>query len=327
MSTYTDEQARLFANLFIGRQSDYALQLSTGRYRRAGFPVSLEAIHAHLDGLCTLGTYVRDERGRCFFAVFDADQDDGLSQLVDLRRQLAGDGLPSYLEASRRGGHLWLFLRTPLSARLLRSWLLPYCPPGVEFYPKQDESEGYGSLIRVPLGIHRRSGERYPFLIWRDGHVVPVASTIAETLAVLESVERACVPPSLVLAHSRPASPQPARPHTPTHITNQKPPTLTRAARPLGIAEWCAEQEPFAFISRYVRLDSRGMGHCPFPEHHRAGCDRHPSFQVFSPRTPGGSCWRCYTGDISGNVFNFLQLYHEMSAKELWTRLRRGEVL
>lgn len=327
MSSYTDEQARLFAGFFIGRQSDYALQLSTGRYRRVGFPVSLEAIHAHLEGSCTLGTYLMDEWGMCLFAVFDADQDDGLYQLADLRRRFSRDGIPSYLEASRRGGHLWIFLDTPLSARLLRSWLLPFCPPGVEFYPKQDESEGYGSLIRVPLGVHRRSGQRYPLVIWRDGRFCPVAPTISGILAALEAVERARVPRSLFLAPG-PTMPYSPRAGTPPPTSQTKTsPAISRISLTSGIAEWCARQEPFTFIGRYVRLDSRGVGHCPFPEHHRAGRDRHPSFQVFVPKRPGGSCWRCYTGDISGNVFNFLQAYHKMSAQELWTRLRRGEVL
>ena len=139
------EQARCFADLFIGRQSDYALQLSTGRYRRVGFPVLLEVVQAHLAGSCTMGTYVMDEKGLCFFAVFDADQENGLLALAELRRRLAAEGIPSYLEQSRRGGHLWVFLDTPTPAWVVRKWLLPWCPAGVEFYPKQEEL----SLIHI----------------------------------------------------------------------------------------------------------------------------------------------------------------------------------
>ena len=311
------EQARLVADLFIGRQSDYALQTSNGRYRRVGFPVSLEVVQAHLDGSCTMGSYVIDERGRCFFAVFDADQEGGLLVLAELRRTLARDGIPSYLEASRRGGHLWVFLDTPAPAWAVRKWLLPFCPPGVEFYPKQDETDGVGSLIRVPLGVHRLSGRRYPFVIWKQEHLVPVHQQLAGTLEALSQIERVMVPQGLFTAYRRASK----------HTSQTFPSSIRYHARTPGIAEWCAEQEPFAFIGRYVRLDSRGMGCCPFGEHHQAGRDRHPSFQVFQPKRPGGNCWRCYTGDVSGNVFNFLQLYHDLSAQELWTRLRRGEVL
>jgi len=324
MNRWSDEQARFFADLFIGRQSDYALQRSDGRYRRVGCPVSLEVIRAHLAGSCTIGTYVMDEQGCCSFAVFDADQDDGLLQLFDLRQYLSLEGVPSYLEASRRGGHLWVFLETPLPARLLREWLLPFCPPGVEFYPKQDECAGYGSLIRVPLGVHRLTGKRYPFLVWQKDRLQPVASTLPETLAALERVERAAVPtPFLYTDRTF------ARAPSPTHHTHHKPekrPAAQPAGRAAGIAAWCARQDPFALIGRYVSLDSRGMGRCPFEEHHTRR-DRHPSFQVFQPKRPGGTCWRCYTSGDSGNVFNFLQRFYGLSAKELWTRLCRGEGL
>ena len=319
----TLEQARLVADLFIGRSSDYALQLSTGRYRRVGLPISLEVVREHLRGSCTLGTYLLDEHSACCFAVFDADQPDGLAVLAAVRRRLAADGIPSYLEASRRGGHLWVFFEAPAPAWAARRWLLPYCPAGVEFYPKQDESAAVGSLIRVPLGIHRRSGQRYPFVVWQRGQFVPVAADLAGMLSALKAVRRVAVSPALL-------------PAGPTSDEQTTPPTsqaLRHLATPAGypphptIADWCAEQDPFALIGRYVHLDSRGMGHCPFGEHHVGGRDTHASFQVFRPKRPGGTCWRCYTGNISGDVFNFLQLYSGMDAGKLWTRLRRGEVL
>jgi hypothetical protein len=287
-----------------------------------GRPVSLEVISAHLAGLCTIGTYVMDERGDCSFAVFDADRDDGLIQLGSLHRFLLRlEGVPSYLEASRRGGHLWVFLQTPLRARVLRAWLLPYCPSGVEFYPKQDEGAGYGSLIRVPLGVHRLTGKRYPFLIWQGDRWQPVASTLPDLRAALERIERVAVP-ARILHADRSGTCEGAPPHT---HHKPEPATMQPAGRFAGIAAWCARQDPFALIGRFVALDSRGMGRCPFGEHHVRG-DRHPSFQVFHPKRPGGTCWRCYTSGESGNVFNFLQRFYGLSAQELWTRLCRGEV-
>ena len=318
----TSEQARRLADLCIGRQSDYALQTAAGRYRRVGLPVSLSVVQSHLAGSCTMGTYLMDEQGQCFFAVFDADQAQGLEQLATLRRRLAGEGIPSYLEASRRGGHLWVFLDTPAPAWAVRAWLLPCTPPGVEFYPKQDEASGVGSLMRVPLGLHQRSGRRYPFLVERAGQLVPVASSLAETLAALDQVQRATVPQALFTAYriSREAAKTP-------HTSQTQKADLRGTSSASTIAAWCAQQEPFTLIGRYVRLDSRGMGHCPFGDHHQQGKDHHPSFQVFAPKQRGGTCWRCYAGQISGNVFNFLQQYHRLNAQELWVRLRRGEVL
>jgi len=73
-------------------------------------------------------------------------------------------------------------------------------------------------------------------------------------------------------------------------------------------------------------LDRRGMGCCPFGEHHRDRKDRHPSFRVYAPARPGGCCWYCYTWGKGGNVFNFLAHYYRLEARALWSRIRAGEV-
>ncbi|MGH2506587.1 MAG: TOTE conflict system archaeo-eukaryotic primase domain-containing protein [Ktedonobacteraceae bacterium] len=318
----TEEQARLLADLFIGRQSDYALQTPDGRYRRVGCSVNLDVLQEHLNGSCTIGSYLIDEQGNCFFATFDADQENGLEILADVRRTLAGDGIPAYLEMSRRGGHLWVFFDTPAPAWAVRKWLLPYCPNGVEFYPKQDEAAGVGSLIRVPLGVHQRSGQRYPFVVRRQGKLVAVGSNVAETLLGLEEVKRATVPQALFTAYRRADRAQARR----THTLKANPSPIRSFSKTLTIADWCAGQEPFSTIGQYVTLDSRGMGCCPFGEHHRDGRDTHPSFRVFEPKRRGGNCWCCYAGGISGDVFNFLQLYHKLSASELWSWIRSGNV-
>src|ERR1700694_3822703 len=101
------------------------------------------------------------------FAVFDADREDGLEQLAALSLELAGQGIPTLLEASRRGGHLWIHFERPTDARVVRAWLLPYAQAlDVELYPKQERLApgGSGSLVRLPLGVHRRSRGWYPFV-------------------------------------------------------------------------------------------------------------------------------------------------------------------
>jgi len=184
----------VFVSLFVGRRNDYAIQRESGRYVRVGHPLTRAALRAHLDGLHTLGTYVIDERGSCRFAVLDVDSEDGLTLLADVQARLAAAGIPSSLEASRRGGHLWVFLAQAVPASVVRRWLLPYVPAGVECYPRQDEACGYGSLIRLPLGVHQRSGCRYPFVTWTERGVVPVASSVRGTLAWCSTLTRATVP-------------------------------------------------------------------------------------------------------------------------------------
>jgi len=55
---------------------------------------------------------------------------------------------------------------------LVRAWLLPFCPAGVEFYPKQEAAswEHPGSLIRLPWVCICDPGERYPFVTLVDNH-------------------------------------------------------------------------------------------------------------------------------------------------------------
>src|SRR5947209_6416055 len=93
-----------YASLFVHRWDDYAVQQRDGSYWRVAESLSLPLLAAHLGGRWTLGTYLLDEVSCCSFAVFDADQQDGLVQLAVLSRELARSGIPTVLEASRRGG-------------------------------------------------------------------------------------------------------------------------------------------------------------------------------------------------------------------------------
>src|SRR5205809_5000125 len=216
----TDSLLNEYSRMFVSRRDDYAIQQLNGRYLRVGSPLTKIALLNHLNGAQSLGTYVIDERGRCRFAVFDADAHHGLDVLLGVQGQLANDGVPSYLERSRRGGHLWVLLSTPVLASHVRSFLLPYCPAGVEFYPKQDEGNGYGSLIRLPLGVHLLSGCCYPFVEWMAGSLVEVAQTINEMIEWLAVSERVAVPaPALVAA--APAPPHDLGGHT--HIVSNPP--------------------------------------------------------------------------------------------------------
>src|SRR5258708_5774453 len=313
----SDALLRSFVGRFLSRRDDYAVQQMSGRYLRAGRPLLQRTLCDHFDGAQSLGTYVMDERGLCRYAVFDADAPNGLDVLLDLYGWLADDGVPSYLEASRRGGHLWVLFDALYRASDVRRWLLPSCPAEVEFYPKQDEGVGYGSLIRLPFGVHLRSGRRYPFLAWSDGcDLVPVAETIPDMLQWLAMCQRATLP-TAVLAGTR-------RDHArlSTHPSLAIPVSSSpHAPSPTTIHQWCAAQDPLLVIGRYVHLDGRGLGCCPFGEHHRNGRDVHPSFRVYSPRSASGSCWYCYTSQQGGNVFDFLLRYHGLDARTLWRRI------
>jgi hypothetical protein len=304
-----------YMSLFVGRLSDHSIQLETGLYARAGKPLDRARVLAHLRGEVSLATYLIDDAGLCKFAVMDADSENGFFSLASVQQQLITGNIPAWLERSRRGAHLWIFLARPVTPSLLRAWLLPFCPAGVEFYPKQSASKGYGSAIRLPFGIHRRSGRRYSFV---EAHGLDqwqaVGPRVSDQVRFLHDQARA-IPPAVIVTSA-------------VADTEKKP--FSKSGRPNSpaspyatIRDWCAAQDPFTLIGRYVDLDRRGGGRCPFSEHHGPGGDDH-SFQVYIPGTSGGYCWYCYTWEEGGSVFDFLRHYHGLSARDLWQRIQRG---
>lgn len=306
---------KAYSTLFVGRRDDYGVQLSTGRYKRAGTSLTQSDLYNHLLGVRTYGTYVIDAAGWCRFAVVDADSEDGLERLWTLQDHLAIHGIVSYVEQSRRGGHLWVFLARPVRASQVRAWLLPLCPADLEFYPKQDEGKGYGSLIRLPLGIHRKSSKRYHFLERGDaGQLVPRTLTDEERLTWLASIQRMDVP-QVEQPTSRPRAQTPPSFFHPSQHTGRSP-----------IRDWNAAQDPYEVIGRYVALDQSGVGCCPFGEHHSGGHDTQASFKVYEPGEPGGYCWYCYTWQQGGSVFDFLKYSYHLDAKTLWDRIQADDL-
>lgn len=317
-----EDVLRRFADLFILRWDHYAVQQRDGSYRRVGAPLSREMVAAHLAGRWTLGSYVLDAQSRCRFAVFDDDTSAGLVRLAELAGQLRAQGVASVLEASRAGrAHLWVHFAEWVPAAQARAWLLPLAEErGIEFYPKQDRLApgGSGSLIRVPLGVHRRARAWFPFVeLGAAGELLPVGETVEECCAwVCGAIEPVIVPGALRVGEWE-------RHMEPRRVPVGAVAGVNGAARPGGwasIRDWCRAQDIVAVVGSYVALDGRGVGFCPFKEHHANG-DSHASFQVFGGSDPH---WYCYTWQRAGDVFDFLCLYYGLSKREMWQRLREG---
>jgi hypothetical protein len=305
----------------LGRRTDYALQQEDGRYLRQGMPLTIQVVMQHLRGDLTIGGYVIDEYGLCRFAVYDSDTADGLLTLHTLQTSLAGVGVITYLEQSRRGAHLWVFFEQPLPAVQVRAWLLPLCPAGVEFYPKQDRlspDRPFGSIIRLPLGVHRQSGECYPFVSLVDEVPVPLAPSVVDLLMLFPTFWR--VPVSMVPLVA-PVTDVAASAQTPIPFNSSG---LTSSDGVQSIRDWCRAFDPVSVIGRYVALDQKGMGCCPFGSHHDDGVDSHPSFYVYRPMYPDVYCWYCHVWQAGGSLFDFLRYYYGLEARELWSRILGG---
>lgn len=251
--------------IFCHRRDAYALQNEEGGYRAVREVVTTELIEAHLLGELTAGWYALDEENTVRWAALDADEAEGLQQLQRAGLVLEDWGWPSYLEDSRRGGHLWIFFPStaPVGARAVRLVLDHLLKTldltdRVERFPKQDTltEEGLGNLMRGPLGVHRACGERFGFLDPRT--LEPVGGNLSEQLQYMtgfRTVSGAQVADALarILEEER----RTRR----TSREGRKRRSLDR--EPIEALK--EEMGPvYDFVSQYVELDEKGRGHCPF---------------------------------------------------------------
>jgi hypothetical protein len=217
----------------------------------------------------------------------DADDERGWERLGHLARKLSHEHIPSYLEKSRRGGHLWLFLAQAVAGRDARAFgrgLLDfYRFEDVELFPKQDElAGGPGSLIRMPFGVHRVTGRRYGFYT-PDG--APLAPTIREQISALAAPE---VVPEVAFESYRAFAPHPV-------TTALEPPEADTETASGRIK---ASVTVLEFVSQYVDLKptaSGAIGLCPFHD------DHHPSLGV----NDAGNYWHCFARCGGGSVIDW----------------------
>jgi len=175
------EIEQFFIDLFVIRGDQYVIQ-RPGRksYVRRGAPsvqtkyqalapqVTPELISLHVEGHVTIGAYSQ-RRHVAKWLCFDDDRRlDRLHEIQGFMREQFI--LLTYLEQSRRGGHLWVFCEEPVEARKLRL-LAKYAieelelnEEALDIFPARDDvGEGFGQAMRLPWGVHQVSGEVYLF--------------------------------------------------------------------------------------------------------------------------------------------------------------------
>ena len=180
-----------YQELFVNRRA-YTMQSlrphpETGRHyyfrpsqKGTDVPLMLtdQTIRQHLEGEVTIGLYaINPSTQRCKWVAIDADYKNAMEDLLKLQYHLIQDGVEPALEMSKRGGHLWIFLATPLLARECRVYVHDLAlrlgvpvkgsglADGIEVFPKHDAIGGgeFGNAIRGPLGIHRGANRRFWF--------------------------------------------------------------------------------------------------------------------------------------------------------------------
>jgi hypothetical protein len=296
--------ARALGKRFVQRWDLQSRQLEDGRYVCIHKPLHIGHLMAHLKGEITLGSYVLDENSKSRFVVFDADDHPGFANLIRLSESLSSKDIPSYLETSRRGGHLWLFFDQVVPGHLVRSFgkglLKAHNIEEMEIFPRQDQLlTGPGSLIRMPFGIHKLSSKRYPFIHPNGERLAPTVREQIAILSIPEFVSDAAFKSYLSNGPSLPP------------MTRQNAPGESRDTLSARIKSRVTVLE---FVSQYVNLKPTGsgaVGLCPFHN------DQHASFGV----NDEGNYWHCFSGCGGGSVIDFYMLWRDCDFTEAVTEL------
>jgi hypothetical protein len=303
-----------WGHLWINRGEPYALQQEDGTYRWIYEPADAAVLAAHLAGSSTIALSSLGEDGSCRWLCLDADQADALPHLLELASALAEVGLPGLVEASRRGGHLWLLLDAPVSAAIARRVLTHELDdlrtaglqvPSLELYPDTDAAEALGHAVRLPLGLHRLTGRRYALF---DEQSYPCAFTTTEAalrfmlawprISTVQLVRRdgERLPAEQAGEASATAHPAAASDDAPAEPI----PIGTRSAVIRWVDAHVAIPDLLTEIAPTVELKKVGKGYlgwCPFHDDRapdelgRAGT---PSFYAVRDRRYGWS-WRCFS--------------------------------
>lgn len=193
---YEEKDLNRFLMLFRGREGVFARQALDNKGRWGYFPVHSpldgSVVRSHLDGDLTAGLYFTRIDNTVLAGCIDFDinkrvldsfeqekidrvRSDLNEYVIKAAEICSGLSLPFLLENSgNKGYHIWLFFDGGVSAKvariLLKSLLDKFgeSPDGIhcEIFPKQDKVEpgGLGNLVKLPLGIHRKTNRRALFV-------------------------------------------------------------------------------------------------------------------------------------------------------------------
>lgn len=197
-----------FLSLFGGREDVYARQWFSpakgeGGYSPVREPLTPRQLRAHLLGEVTLGVYPIRLDGTCLFCALDLDLKKASLEEARRRQELArvlkdelarvtqrirsafeAEGLVPLVEDSGyKGRHFWFPLAAPEPAETLVALgkaVLAFVQPllgehlACEWFPKASKpgTRGLGNLIKLPLGVHRRTGRR-SFFLDSEGRSIP----------------------------------------------------------------------------------------------------------------------------------------------------------
>ena len=200
--------ALYYAALFPARNDVYSAWTSDG-WRPVREPLTPEVVLAGLTHKGpSISGFMIGPGSVSHTLAFDFDTDNGLGQAFELSLFMEREGLPAYVETSRRGAHLWCLLDLEVPAvairaaakGLLQNAGLPDNDPHIEIRPGSDHVDavwhehvrdavvgtGLGHALRLPLMPHPKTGTAGK-LMHPSGK--RVQGTLAEILLAMETAE------------------------------------------------------------------------------------------------------------------------------------------
>ncbi|AEX84846.1 hypothetical protein Marpi_0402 [Marinitoga piezophila KA3] len=175
-----------FMTLFSGREDVFSIQYEGG-YRPIRRPLNFHDIKDHFSGKKTLGIYLLKKNDTVKFAAYDIDikkhylnredkfvyEENSKKVAKRLSRELNLENIIHYFEfTGNRGYHIWIFFDIPVSAYKIKYIMEKILDRieleegiDVEIFPKQTSlNGGLGNLIKVPLGVHKKTGKKCLFV-------------------------------------------------------------------------------------------------------------------------------------------------------------------
>ena len=148
-------------------------------------PISAPVIKSHLNGTITIAVFQLSAENDVSWMCLDVDLIKGEDDTDEMRARveehtitlakklvsLFGKGSFLVEQSGSKGYHLWVFFDKPVQAFYVLSlgrWIDESNQPpegiSVEVFPKQTTSRNLGSMVKLPLGIHKRTNNRCFFV-------------------------------------------------------------------------------------------------------------------------------------------------------------------
>jgi hypothetical protein len=163
---------RQFLERFQSNPNAHGLQQTNGSYLAIRQSITNSLLEDHFTGKQTLGIYTTSPANNTSkFLCIDIDDDHQTTEFNRLLHYLNINNLVYLRESVRPGrmGHVWLLFDRPVATALVHRMGIYACMLAglkAESFPKQTsiKPEQLGNLVRLPLGVHKKTGQRGLFL-------------------------------------------------------------------------------------------------------------------------------------------------------------------